>query len=84
MKKLNLSFNSNRPVQKLTTYLAVTATVAMLSLAGSAWVNRANGGPLPGTGREHFAGGHRTGSKYASGRTRPVGGQFSRSALLRW
>jgi hypothetical protein len=48
MKKLNLSFNSNRPARKLTTCLAVTATAAMLTLAGAVWVNRANAGPFSG------------------------------------
>jgi hypothetical protein len=42
MNKLNISFTSSRLMQKLTTYLAATATVAMVTLAASVWLSRAN------------------------------------------
>jgi hypothetical protein len=45
MKKLNISFTSSRLMQKLTTYLAATATVAMVTLAASVWLSRAHASP---------------------------------------
>jgi hypothetical protein len=38
MKKPNISFTSARLMQKFGTYLAATATVAMIALAASAWL----------------------------------------------
>ncbi len=42
MKRLNISFTSNRLMRKLATYLAATATVAMAGLAASVWLGRAD------------------------------------------
>jgi hypothetical protein len=48
MKKLNISLNSMSMRQKLTAYLAATATVAVVTLAGSLWVGGATAMPQPG------------------------------------
>ena len=45
MQKLNSSLKLNQVRQKLTTYLAATATVAIVTLAGSVWLGGANAAP---------------------------------------
>jgi hypothetical protein len=47
MKKLNPSTNQARLWAKLGTYLAATATVAMVGLATTAWLGHANAAPQP-------------------------------------
>jgi hypothetical protein len=42
MKKLNLSFTSNRLMHKFAVYLGATATVAMIAVAASLWLGKAN------------------------------------------
>jgi len=57
MKKLNVSFTSNRLMRKFTTYLAATATVAIVGLATTAWLGRANAAqPLPEAGADNAVG----------------------------
>lgn len=48
MKKIKMSLNTNRLIQKFSTYLAATATVAMVGLETPAWLSRANASPQQG------------------------------------
>ena len=57
MKNLNVSFTSNRLMRKFTTYLAATATVAIVGLATTTWLGRANAAqPLPEAGADNAVG----------------------------